>query len=432
MTTDRTPAQSLANFLALNRTVVVVLVAVLFFGLGEQLWEPFLSVYLADTLKERKQAAYTSGVVGLEVLLLVACYSALRNLFEGFCYIGGGHITSRLGDRGSLLVFGAASVLGYVLFLILPGPVAAILAALLILGWEPLSVPVTFTTVGSTVSHAGRGMAFAVQSIQKRLPRILGPLIAGFVLARMERRLGSQEAGRLVGMHILVGLALALGLVSLGLQAWWMPHRSPPPPGPSLPQLFRQMPAPLRRLLLAEVFKRWCDHMVREFAVLYLVLVRHIPVENVGILLAIQNMTALLTYLPIGRLTRRTGLQPFIGVTFIFFALFPLALALAPGWWGLVGAFVINGLREIGEPARKATITTLLPHEIRARAVGLYWGIRGFAICPAAFAGALIWHYHGPQSMLFAAFCLGFLGAALFYLLCGNLENAAPPAGHEA
>ena len=87
-------------------------------------------------------------------------------------------------------------------------------------------------------------------------------------------------------------------------------------------------------------------------------------------------------------MTLVVGLQPFIGLTFVFFALFPLALALAPDGYGLVLAFVVWGLREIGEPARKALIVSLLPAPIRAQGVGLYWWIRGVAICWASLIGA--------------------------------------------
>jgi hypothetical protein len=179
----------------------------------------------------------------------------------------------------------------------------------------------------------------------------------------------------------------------------------------------------LRSLLVAEVFKRWCDWMVREFVVLYVVLVRGASVEAAGVLIAVQHLTALATYLPVGRMTRTVGLQPFVGLTFVFFALFPLALALVPGGW-LVLAFVINGLREVGEPARKALITSLLPEEVRARGVGLYWGLRSFAICPASLAGAAVWYALGPEPLLYAACGFGCVGAALFYLLC-----RAPAAG---
>src|SRR6059036_3448487 len=153
--------------LALNRTVGIVLVAVLFFGLGEQLWSPFLPAYLAA--KTSAGAGWSTGDITLTALLVVGIYACLRNLFEAACYVGGGQLTARLGDRGSLIVFGLLTVSGYALFLVSTAPALAIVATSLILGWEPLSIPVTFTTVGMTVTRTNQGMAFALQSIQKRL-----------------------------------------------------------------------------------------------------------------------------------------------------------------------------------------------------------------------------------------------------------------------
>jgi hypothetical protein len=94
--------------------------------------------------------------VALSALLAVGIYACLRNLFEAFCYIGGGRITARLGDRGSLMLFGMLTITGYAIFLIVDSPAAAIVATLLIAGWDPLSVPVTFTTVGAMVTKATR------------------------------------------------------------------------------------------------------------------------------------------------------------------------------------------------------------------------------------------------------------------------------------
>src|SRR5262245_5660108 len=108
------PANSLARFLAINRTVGVVLVAVLLFGLGEHLWSPFMPAYL-DAQAKRLGRDAAGGGLGWAALWSVGVYACLRNLFEGFCYVGGGQLTSRLGDRGSLLLFGALTVGGYVL-----------------------------------------------------------------------------------------------------------------------------------------------------------------------------------------------------------------------------------------------------------------------------------------------------------------------------
>jgi hypothetical protein len=65
----------------------------------------------------------------------------LRNLFEAACYVGGGQLTARLGDRGSLILFGALTVSGYAVFLASTGPALAILATLLILGRSPCRCP---------------------------------------------------------------------------------------------------------------------------------------------------------------------------------------------------------------------------------------------------------------------------------------------------
>jgi len=408
-----TVTTSLKNLLALNRTVGIILVSVLFFGLGEQLWSPFLPAYLDAKLNG--SAASSLGGVSLTALLAVGIYACLRNLFEAACYVGGGQLTARLGDRGSLILFGALAVGGYVLFLTWTAPVITVIAALLIVGWEPLSVPVTFTTVATTVTAKNQGMAFALQSIQKRLPRIIGPAVAGLVLAMAARHHG-PTVGYVVGMQWLVGVSLLLGLGSLVIQVLWIPRYPPPPAGPDVVTVVRAFHPTLRRLLLAEIFTRWCDWLVREFVVLYLLVIRGVDPASVGLLFALQNTVALLTYLPIGRMTAVVGLQPFIGLTFIFFALFPLSLALAPDGYGLVLAFVVWGLREIGEPARKALIVSLLPAPIRAQGVGLYWGLRGVAICWSSLVGALVWFLLGPHALLYLAFAFGCAGAAIFYL----------------
>src|SRR5262249_30329656 len=93
---ETSPTHRLANFLALNRTVAVVLLTVLLFGLGEELWSQFMPAYLDALHSEEAREAGRSGHVGWMVLWLVGIYGFLLNLFEGVCYISGGHLTARL------------------------------------------------------------------------------------------------------------------------------------------------------------------------------------------------------------------------------------------------------------------------------------------------------------------------------------------------
>src|SRR5207244_7494004 len=104
-----------------------------------------------------------------------------------------------------------------------------------------------------------------------------------------------------------------------------------------------------------------------------------------------QMTTAVVSYLPVARVADRLGRKPFVIATFVAFALFPVAVVLARSFAMLVAAFVVGGLREIGEPARKALIVDLVQPTIRARSIGLYYLVRSPATAPAAFIGRPPW-----------------------------------------
>jgi hypothetical protein len=107
------------------------------------------------------------------------------------------------------------------------------------------------------------------------------------------------------------------------------------------------------------------------------------------------------------------GREPFIIATFICFALFPVAVVLSSGFASLVGAFITGGLREIGEPSRKAMIVAFAEPHLRARSVGLYYLVRSLSITPAAAIGGLLWGIH-PQVPFITAGVIGLVGTIVF------------------
>jgi MFS family permease len=111
--------------------------------------------------------------------------------------------------------------------------------------------------------------------------------------------------------------------------------------------------------------------------------------------------------------TDRLARKPFVIATFLCFALFPVAVVVAPdnGW--LVCAFIIGGLREIGEPSRKAMIVDLAQHNLRARTVGLYYLVRSLSITPASAIGGLLGRIR-PQTPFIVAGIIGMVGTFLF------------------
>ena len=76
-------------------------------------------------------------------------------------------------------------------------------------------------------------------------------------------------------------------------------------------------------------------------------------------------------------------------------------------------AFIIAGLREIGEPARKALIVDLAEKSHKGRSIGLYYLIRETIMIPASLLGGLLWDI-SPQTMFLAAFVVGTLGVVIF------------------
>jgi len=416
MTSDK--PESLASWLGINRATLAVLVVIFGLGAAEEVWKPFMPLYIKDAV-QRLQA---QGAL-LEAVKYTAILAFCVNLLEGFGYIIGGTIAHRLGPRIALAVSALPMLVGFAILLIAKQPWAIVCGGLLLTNWEPLSVPATFEVVGSEVPQNRRTIAFAVQSIQKRVPKMVGPWTGGL----------------LVGLGFFVNLWVAIGLVvvSVAMQAVLLPRMKPKEDAAGVPlrQVLREMPPDLRALLTAEIFLRWGDWFIRDFAVLYVVSVLGQSGKEAGFLVGLTSFAALVTYIPIAKMIDSApSPKPFIGLTFFLFALFPLNMVLlpmlsarlgVPVMAGLVVAFVLNGLRELGEPARKALIASSFPKEIRARAVGLYWGLRSFSFCVAPLVAWLLWRHFGPENMFLIGGVVGMLGTAWFWVRV----RCAPAAG---
>jgi DHA1 family tetracycline resistance protein-like MFS transporter len=124
-------------------------------------------------------------------------------------------------------------------------------------------------------------------------------------------------------------------------------------------------------------------------------------------------ITSILVYIPASKIADRVGRKPFVIATFVSFALFPLAIVAASNFILIVLAFVIGGLREIGEPSRKAMIVDFAEENVRARSVGLYYLIRSLSITPAAVIGGLLWGL-APRVPFIVAGVIGLAGTVVF------------------
>ncbi len=314
-----------------------------------------------------------------------------------------------MGASAALAAASLPMLAGFALMVASREPWAKVVGALLITNWEPLCVPAAYEVVGTQLPKNRRTIAFAMQSIQKRLPKVIGPLLGGFLYA----------FGFWMNLSVAFGVLSVAVIIQLALLKKMKPREDPEPV--SLKSVFAAMPPDLRRLLRAEILLRWGDWFVRDFAALYVVGTLLCSPQQYGCLAALTALTALASYIPAGKLVDRApSPKPYIGTTFFLFALFPFCLVLLPKtgmpvMLALSIAFVVNGLRELGEPARKAMIASGFPDHVRARAVGLYWGLRSFAFFPAPIAAYLLWRWAGPDCTFLIGGTIGMLGTLYFW-----------------
>ena len=165
--------ESLASWLGINRATLAVLAAISGLGLAEELWRPFLALHLMDAAGTVFSFSGEEEAVG-KAALYMGVFACLVNFSEGFGYILGGTIAHKLGPRIALLISALPMAAGFTLMFVMQAPWAIVVGALLLSNWEPLSVPAAFDVVGSEVPADRRTIAFAVQSIQKRVPKVIG------------------------------------------------------------------------------------------------------------------------------------------------------------------------------------------------------------------------------------------------------------------
>ncbi|MFQ6048965.1 MAG: MFS transporter, partial [Phycisphaerae bacterium] len=362
-------------WLGLNASTASLLAAVLLVGMGTELWSPLMPKYL-----DRLAAP----------IMLIALYGAGRDLLHGVNYLLGGAIAGRVNTRRGLLLFNALPLIGLAVLLAWQSRYAIFLALAFIGVWNSMALPAVLSVIAGTLSSGRRTMAIALQSIHRRLSMILAYGLSGALVWLLGLTAGFRAA-----------LACSVALIVLSLMIQWrfmqaasadralVMHR----PWRTLVRLDRQ----LKRLLVSDILVRFGQGMARELIILFALpliggAVKDASAFYVSVLLTMAAVTSLVTYLPMGHVASKPGLakKPYIGMTFVFFTLFPLSLALlGPGLgrWGLVLAFLIRGLMEIGEPARKAMVVDLVHPELRTQQIGLYWTSRAAAVWPAPLVG---------------------------------------------
>lgn len=383
-------SDALSSFLGLNRNTVLLLAAIVLIAAGEETWMRFVPKYL-ETL-------------GAPVLA-IGLYDGIKTIIGAVYAFPGGIAVDRWGHRAALSAFTVISIAGYVVIFAVEHWAAVLGATFLFLAWTSLSLPASFTLVGESLPPGQHAMGIAIQSLVRRLPVMIGPLAGGMLMDHF-----GVEHGFRYGVLISIFLAAAALWLQRDLRI------SPVVTGPhalDFRSLQRDADLGLRRLLLSDILVRFCERIPFAWVVIYVMDGLGMSATQTGILIAIEMATAIACYVPASYLADRYGKEPFVVATFAFFTLFPVLLSLSQGFWSLALAFAVRGLKEFGEPARKALILAYSPAGRKGQTIGAYYLIRDSVVSLASLLGAVLWTM-GPRVNFGGAAIVGALGTMLY------------------
>ncbi len=398
-------ARKFADFFGLRRNLVVLLVAIFVIGAGEELWMRFVPKYLQ---------ALGAGV------FVIGLYDALRTLLGAIYAYPGGVLVDLWGHRRVFIIFNLVSIAGYALVLLVPHWGAVIAGMFLFLSWTCFSLPATFSLVGATLAANRHSMGIGVQSVIKRLPIMIAPFFGGILI---------DHFGVIVGVRIALLISILLSAATIFVQ--WQLREEPKDEVKKIERWnfwrsLGEFNRPMRQLLLSDILIRFCERIPYAWVVIFAMDYIGMSGKEIGMLTTVEMTAAALCIMPASYFADKFQREPFVVITFILFALFPISLLRAHGFTTLAVAFAIRGLKEFGDTSRKALIIGYCQPERRGQMVGAYYLVRDLIVSAAAIVGACLWKL-GPRLNFLAAAALGVAGTLFYIRSIRQARATAPP-----
>jgi len=437
-TDDKEEASSpFRRFLALERDVLVLSVAMFCFSLGFQMTSRYVPRYLS--------------VLGAGSVV-IGWYGSFGNFVSAVYPYPGGALSDRVGSRRALTLFGALSSLGFLVWMLpafvgnlsLPSPFAEFVVPawtwifvglFLSQAWKSLGLGATFAVVKQSAGRGHLATGFASTETFRRLAFLAGPLLAAVVLAVF------VEFAE--GFAVILGVAFVFGVVATVAQHLLYTEESSIGKSfggvSSVVEDMRSLPSELRPLLVADSLVRFANGAVYIFFVIVVTELYEVgatvpvvswtlsPDAYFGVLLSVEMVVALLVMVPSARIADSYGLKPVVALGFVVYAVFPVMLIAIPE---LVGAsalvmlflFAFSGLRFAGLPAHKALIVGPAEEKTGGRVTGAYYLVRNVVVVPSAALGG--WLYDIDPVLAFtSASVVGAVGVVYFLIFGRGFEG---------
>ena len=240
---------------------------------------------------------------------------------------------------------------------------------LLAQGWKSFSLGATFAVVKQATDPSRLAAGFASTETFRRTAFLIGPVLAAVLIG--------FHPDFTVSFQYVLAVAVVFGIVGTVTQHV-LYDASEDSIGDSFEGVdqirrdLREMPEPLRPLLVGDTLVRFANGMVYVFFVLVITQFYQIGFETTvslagfsygidlspeaffGYLLGVEMLIALLSMAPAAKAAERVGLKPVVALGFVVYALFPVVLisgpeVLAPVMplsWAMILIFAFSGLRR--------------------------------------------------------------------------------------
>lgn len=244
--------------------------------------------------------------------------NAITNLVSALYSFPGGWLAARIGEKRSLLVFNLMTIGGFALVVTVPQWQAVILGSFLFLSWSAISLPATMGLVSKSLPKQKHVMGVTWHSLIRRFPMALGPIIGGIFIDRW---------GPITGVRLAFGGAIVMAIVALVAQQILIEEDqklAPQEEHHANPfRLVRGFTPALHNLLVADILIRFCEQIPYAYVVLWCMAslpgqhTARVTATQFGELTGVEMLTAVLCYIPVAKMTERSGKKPFVVTTFI-------------------------------------------------------------------------------------------------------------------
>jgi len=433
------PLETFRQFFALERDILILSLAMFAFSLGFQMTNRFLPEYMV--------ALGASGFV-------VGLFGTFGNIISAVYPYPGGAISDRIGSRHALTLFGLVSTVGFAVWLFAPtvGVISiggigvqpwiwVFVGLVFAQAWKSFGLGATFAVVKQATDPSRLAAGFASTETFRRTAFLIGPVLAAVLI--------DLHPQFTVSFRYVLAVAVVFGVVGTVVQHLLYDASEDTIGGSfeglaQIRQDLREMPDPLRPLLVGDTLVRFANGMVYVFFVLVVTQILDVGLDTTvalggfaydvslspqaffGYLLGVEMLVALLIMAPAAKLAEYVGLKPIVAAGFAVYALFPVVLINTPASAAaLAVVFAFSGVRFAGLPSHKALIVGPAKQGAGGRVTGTYYLLRNTIVIPSAAIGGYLWDFVSPEVAFTIAAAIGVVGTGYFLLFGEEFEAYA-------